>query len=371
MLKAISQQRSAWVGSLVLTLISVPAFAQHFTRTDLTVNQPSVSATAPNMDAHLVNAWGLSRSSGSPWWISDNGAGVSTLYNAAGAAQSLVVTIPSPDPNGTSAPTGTVFNYTSGFEVAPGAKAIFLFVTEDGTIAGWNPGVKPTEAVIMVNHAGKAVYKGCTLATTKFGTFLYVTNFQSGEIEVYDSSFHRVRGFRFSSGDGDHDRDDHGERGFVPFNIQNVGGNLVVTYAKKEKGSNDETHGPGLGAVRIFNPFGRLIQRLDRGSFLNAPWGVTESPSDFGVFSHRLLIGNFGDGTINVFNPISGEFEGKLLDSTGAPLWIDGLWALSFGSNGTSGSAIELYFTAGPNDENDGLFGKIAPIAAEQRGNNE
>ncbi len=366
MSKAISLRRSVWMGGLMLTLISLPAFAQHFTRTDLTVNQPSVSATAPNMDAHLVNAWGLTRSSGSPWWISDNGAGVSTLYNAAGAAQPLVVTIPSPDPNGTSAPTGTVFNYSTGFEVAPGKKAIFMFVTEDGTISGWNPGVKPTESVIMVNRAGQAVYKGCTLATTKFGTFLYVTNFKSGEIEVYDSTFKRVHGFHFGSDD-----DDHGRRGLVPFNIQNVGGSLVVTYAKKEKGSNDEVHGPGLGSVAIFNPFGRLIQRLDRGPFLNAPWGIAEAPSDFGVFSHRLLIGNFGDGTIDAFNPISGEFEGKLLDSTGAPLWIDGLWALSFGSNGTSGSAIELYFTAGPNDESDGLFGKVVPVAAEQRGNNE
>ncbi len=377
MLKAISLRRSVWVSNfLALSLVSLPAFAQHFTRTDLTVNQPSVSATAPNIDTHLVNAWGLSRSFGSPWWISDNGAGVSTLYNGAGVAQPvppppgampLVVTIPSPTAGAMSTPTGTVFNYTTGFEVAPGKKSIFLFVTEDGTISGWNPGVKPTESVIMVNRAGKAIYKGCTLATTQFGTFLYVTNFKSGEIEVYDSKFQPVHGFGF----GSHDDDDHGARGFIPFNIQNVGGSLVVTYAKKEKGSNDEAHGPGLGAVAIFNPFGRRIQRLDRGPFLNAPWGIAEAPSDFGVFSHRLLIGNFGDGTINAFNPISGEFEGKLLDSTGAPVWIDGLWALSFGGNGASGSAIELYFTAGPNGENDGLFGKLVPVIAEQRGNNE
>jgi uncharacterized protein (TIGR03118 family) len=376
MLKAISQRRSAWAGGFLLALVSLPAFAQHFTRTDLTVNQPSVSATAPNVDPNLVNAWGLSRATGSPWWISDNGAGVSTLYNAAGVAQPLppngplVVKIPSPTDGAISTPTGTVFNYTAGFEVAPGKKSIFLFVTEDGTISGWNPGVKPTESVIMVNRSGKAVYKGCTLATTQFGTFLYVTNFKTGDIEVYDSKFQRVFGFGFHA-DRDDDHHGHNMRGFSPFNIQNVGGSLVVTYAKKEKGSNDEAHGPGLGAVAIFNPFGRLIQRLDRGPFLNAPWGVAEAPSDFGTFSHRLLIGNFGDGTINAFNPISGEFEGKLLDANGAALWIDGLWALSFGSNGPSGSAIELYFTAGPNDEGDGLFGKIAPAAAEQRGNNE
>lgn len=367
MLKAISLRRSVWAGILLLALVSLPAFAQHFTRTDLTVNQSSVSPSAPNVDPNLVNAWGLSRATGSPWWISDNGMGLATLYNAAGAPQSLVVTIPGATEGAKSAPTGTVFNYTaSGFQAMPGFKSIFLFVTEDGTIAGWNPGIpgKATTAVIVKNNAGKAVYKGCTLATTQFGTFLYVTNFKTGRIEVYDSNFERVRGFF-----GFHDP--RLPRGYAPFNIQNVGGNLVVTFARQQRGSDDEAHGPGLGRVDIFNPFGRLLTRLDHGPFLNAPWGVAEAPSDFGVFSHRLLIGNFGDGTIHAFNAVTGDFEGTLLDSNGAALMIDGLWALSFGNNGPAGSAIELYFTAGPNDENDGLFGKIAPAAAEQRGNNE
>jgi len=231
---AISLRRSVWVGNLfLLTLIGLPAFAQHFTRTDLTVNLSTVSSSAPNVDGHLVNAWGLSRATGSPWWVSDNGTGVSTLYNGAGVAQPvppLVVTIPAPKEGDTSTPTGTVFNYTTGFEVAPGKKSIFLFVTEDGTISGWNPGVKPTESVIKVNRAGKAIYKGCTLATTQFGTFLYVANFKTGHIEVYDSKFQRVFGFGF----GFHD--EHAPHGFVPFNIQNVGGSLVVTYAKKREG---------------------------------------------------------------------------------------------------------------------------------------
>jgi uncharacterized protein (TIGR03118 family) len=367
MLKAISLRRSAWASISLLALISLPAFAQHFTRTDLTVNQSSVSPSAPNVDANLVNAWGLSRATGSPWWISDNGTGLSTLYNAAGVPQSLVVTIPGATEGAKSAPTGTVFNYTTnGFQVMPGFKAVFLFVTEDGTISGWNPGIpgKGTTAVIAKNNTRKAVYKGCTLATTQFGTFLYVTNFKTGRIEVYDSNFQKVFGF-FGF------RDERLPRDYAPFNIQNVGGNLVVTFAKQQRGSADEAHGPGLGRVDIFNPFGRLLARLDHGPFLNAPWGVAEAPSDFGVFSHRLLIGNFGDGTIHAFNAVTGDFEGTLLDSTGAALAVDGLWALSFGSNGTAGSAIELYFTAGPNDENDGLFGKILPAAAEQRGNNE
>lgn len=369
--------------ALALTLsISSPLLAQHYARTDLTTNSASVSAKAGTIDNNLQNAWGLSRATASPWWVADNGTGVATLYDGAGVPQPnttpqpLVVTIPAPDAKGSSGssdsttpkastPTGTVFNYTTGFEVGPGKNAIFLFVTEDGTISGWNPMVKPTEAIIKVDNSGNAVYKGCTLAQTKFGTFLYVTNFKTGRVEVYDSKFQLVHAL------GHGFRDQRLPRNFVPFNIQNVGGSLVVTFAKRESGSNDEEHGPGLGFVAIFDPFGRLVRRLDHGPFLNAPWGVALAPSDFGAFSHRLLIGNFGDGTIHAFNTVSGDFEGTVLDASGQPLTVDGLWSLSFGSNGPSGSAIELYFTAGPNDEKDGLFGKIVPDGSEQRGNNE
>jgi uncharacterized protein (TIGR03118 family) len=360
--------------AILFSLIYVPGFAQHYTRTDLTANMPSVSATAANIDSHLMNAWGLSRSSGSPWWVSDNGAGVATLYDGAGipqpiTPQPLVVTIPGLN-GGKGTPTGTVFNYTAGFEVAPGKKAIFMFVTEDGTIAGWNPTVKPTDAIQTFPPSGKpgsgeAVYKGCTLATTKRGTFLYVANFGEDRIDVFDSTFHPVRPRENAF------RNFRIPRNYAPFNIQNVGGNLVVTFAKKQRGSEDESHGPGQGFVAVFDTKGRLLLDLQHGSFLNAPWGVVQAPADFGVFSHRLLIGNFGDGTIHAFNPVSGRFEGTLLDGTGAPLMIDGLWAIGFGNNATAGSALEMYFTAGPNEERDGLLGKITPAAAEQRGNNE
>jgi uncharacterized protein (TIGR03118 family) len=356
---------------LLFALTTLPAAAQHFTRTDLTVDQSSVSPTAPNLDGNLRNAWGLTRSATSAWWVSDNAAGVSSLYDAAGVPQSLVVTIPTlGDSGASSAPTGTAFNYSSGFEIAPGKKAIFLFVTEDGTIAGWNPGVQPTEAVIAFPRSKpattrRAVYKGCTLVTTAQGTFLYVANFGEGRVDVFDSTFHRVLPGAYAF------RDLRIPRGYAPFNVQNVGGNVVATFAQKQRGSEDEQHGPGKGFVAVFDPQGRLLLDLQHGSFLNAPWGITESPSDFGVFSHRLLIGNQGDGTINAFNLVSGRFEGQLLDANGAPLAIDGLWALSFASNGASGSAIEMYFTAGPHEETDGLFGKIVPLAAEQRGSNE
>ncbi|HEX4485994.1 MAG TPA: TIGR03118 family protein [Terriglobales bacterium] len=358
MLKTISLRRSLWVGSLLLALISLPAFAQHFTRTDLT---SSVSGAAPNFDANLINGWGLSRATASPWWVSDAGKGVSTLYNAAGAPQSLVVAIPGLN-GGPGHPTGTVFNYSSGFEAAPGAKSIFLFVTIEGTIAGWNPGVKPTEAVTLKDRKGKAVFTGCTLVTNRFGTFLYAANFKTGDIEVYDSKFKHVFDLNVKRHGASH--------GLNAFNVQNVGDNLVVTFAKPSPDGR-EVHAPGAGAVAIFSPFGQLLQRVDRGNFLNAPWGVAQTPSDFGVFSHRLLIGNLGDGHVSVFNTLTGNFEGQLKDATDAAIAIDGLWALSFGGNGASGSSIELYYTAGPNEGANGLFGQLVPVVTEQRGNNE
>jgi uncharacterized protein (TIGR03118 family) len=357
--------------SVVLALMLVPAAtAQHYIRTDLTTDASSVSATAPNIDTNLKNAWGLARSTGSFWWVSDNGTGVSTLYDPAGVSQSLIVTIPPPPGQpAPSAPTGAVFNFTTAFELAPGKPAIFLFVTEDGTIAGWNPGVDATTAVIKVNHNGKASYKGVAIAQTPAGPRLYATNFETGRVEVYDGSFNPVStgGFHFNG-----QQSQHGLQ-LVPFNIWNVGGNLVVTFAYKESGEEDESHGAGLGQVEVFNVFGRAVLRLEHGPWLNAPWGVAMSPSDFGAFPHRLLIGQFGDGTIQVYNLLSGKHEGTLLSAGSVdPIVIDGLWAISFaGDNAKNGVATQLYFTAGPNDENDGLFGKIAAVDTETRGNTE
>lgn len=352
---------------LAMLASALPALAQKYTRVDLTVDVTSVSATAPNKDANLVNAWGLSRSSTSPWWVSDNGTGLSTLYDGTGAPQKLVVTIPAPKgATGPSAPTGTVFNPTTSFEVAAGKSAIFLFATEDGTISGWNPGANPTVAIITVPRSGKAIYKGLAIAQTKDGPFLYATNFLSGKVEVFDGGFQRVH----LSENAFRDPRIENEDDWAPFGIQNVGGSIVVTFARRERGSKDEQHGPGLGRVAIFDTRGRFLMELQHGPWMNAPWGVALSPGDFGAFSHRFLIGNFGDGTIHAFNAISGKHEGQVLDGSGKPLVIDGLWALSFG-NGRNGLLNELYFTAGPNDEGDGLLGKITTIATEQRGNTE
>ncbi|HWR17919.1 MAG TPA: TIGR03118 family protein [Terriglobales bacterium] len=350
---------------IVFCLVGISA-AQHYTRTDLTADVAATSPTAPNLDPNLVNAWGLARSSSSPWWVADNGTGLASLYNATGVPQALVVKIPTADGTGTSVPTGTVWNYSTGFEVAPGRPAVFLFCTEDGTIAAWNPNVDRNNAILKVLRGGKAIYKGCALAQTDAGVFLYATNFESKRVEVFDSNFQLVAS-------KEPDFKDHGRaQNYAPFGIQNVGGNLVVTFAKRESGSNDEEHGPGLGFVAIFDPTGQLLLRLEHGDFLNAPWGVALAPGDFGRFSHRLLIGNFGDGTIHAFNVVSGKHEGMMLTSAGAPLAVDGLWSISFGANSAnSGLATELYYTAGPNDEQNGLFGKITAVASENRGTSE
>jgi len=350
----------------VLALLSPGlVLAQQYQRTDLTTDSFSVSASATNLDGNLVNPWGLSRGSGSPWWVSDNGTGVSTLYNGTGVPQTRVVVIPTPDGTGTSAPTGTVFNPTSVFTVAPQMKALFLFVTEDGTIAGWNPNVDPN-AIIVKNRAGKAIYKGCAIAQGKNGPQFYATNFQSGRVEVYDGAFMRLRteddAFRLR-GLG---------RDWAPFNIQNVGGNLVVTFAHRAVGSTDEDHGAGVGFAAVFDPRGRFLLFLEHGDWFNAPWGVALAPGDFGPFSHRLLIGNFGDGTIHGFSLMTGRHEGAMQDATGQPLAIEGLWAISFGGGtANNGSATALFFTAGPNDEGDGILGQLTATAAEQPGNSQ
>jgi len=367
----LSLPRAHRVLSLVATFVLLAAgqtFAQHYTRTDLTADVNATSPGVPHLDANMVNAWGISRSSSSPFWVADNGTGVSTLYMGDGTPLSLVVTIPSPDGSGNSAPTGTVWNYSPSFEVAPQKPAVFLFVTEDGTISGWNPGVDGTHAIIKVNRAGRAIYKGCALAQTSRGVFLYATNFKTGRVEVFDGDFNLVRTQELEF----HGEDSRHFRNYVPFNIQNVGGNLVVTFARRQPGAEDEDHGPGVGLAGIFTPRLHLITMLEHGPWFNAPWGVALAPADFGPFSHRLLIGNFGDGSINAFNAVTGEHVGTMLAPDGTTLMIDGLWALSFGSNSTRGGlSTELFFTAGPNDESNGLFGKITATATEQLGNTE
>ena len=347
---------------------TAPAFsqsAQHYTQTNLVSNLASL---APTVDPNLVNPWGLSRSSKGPWWVSDNGPGLSTLYDGTGKIVPLVVKIPPADtstPTGT--PTGTIFNGDpTVFPIAPGKGAIFLFVTEDGTISGWNPGVSPN-AVVVVNNKDKSVYKGATVATVeKDGvtqTYLYAADFRRGRVEVFDAAFKPVQfGEEGWHEDNDSFDDDHLPRGYAPFNVQNIGGNIYVTYAKQDGARHDEVDGAGLGYVDVFSPRGRLLNRLQSGKWFNAPWGVTLASSDFGAYSHDVLVGQFGSGEIVAFDPLTGRYKGKLQTAANQPVTIDGLWALAFGNGVGAGPATSLYFTAGPNHEQNGLFGSIAAV---------
>ena len=344
----------------LLSGIAVPAVAQHYKETDLVADQSGTAATLT--DPNLVNPWGLSRSSGSPWWVSDNGTGLSTLYDGTGAAKALVVTIPTGDPNvsTTGTPTGTLFNGSTGFQIAANKPALFLFVTEDGTISGWNPGVNPTNAVIMVNTKSASVFKGAAFAsiTTQAGTstYLYAADFRKGRVQIYDSSFKHV------SGGEDAFRDESLPDGFAPFNIQNIGGDLYVAFAKQDSAKHDEVDGAGLGYLDVFTPSGHLVRRFEHGAWLNGPWAMAMASSDFGVYSHNLLVGQFGSGNIAVYDAATGRFQDMLRDASNNPIAIEGLWALSFGSGGGSGPATSLYFSAGTGGEQHGTFGTITPV---------
>ncbi len=383
-------------------LVPNAAFAQHYIQTNLVSDLPGMAAVK---DPNLVNPWGLARSTGSPWWVSDNGAGLSSLYDGTGTPRSLVVTIP-PPPKGSapSAPTGVVFNGSPDFVISKakggdGKPASFIFVTEDGTISAWDGGAG-TNAVLLVDHSPNAVYKGCTTADINGVRYLYVANFRSGRIEVYDTNFNPVNFSGDGDHDGEHDRDDHDgpfsrrafdddriPQGFAPFNVQDIGGSLFVTYAKQDAAKHDDDAAPGNGFVDIYSPSGRLETRLQHGDWLNSPWGVVWTPRDFGEFSNRVLVGNFGSGEIAAYDGFTGRFVGlvKTYDDPVAltgehVLTIDGLWSLTFGNSakgvsgtgsGSAGPYNSLFFSAGINHEQDGLFGTLTAVTAEQDGDEE
>jgi uncharacterized protein (TIGR03118 family) len=358
-----------WIVACAVLLIPEVALAQHYKQTNLVSD---IAALAPNHDPNLINPWGLSRSpfnavtnSGTPWWVSDNGTGKTSLYDGAGANIPIngtgFVTIPLPEgstaPN--AAPTGTVFNGSGDFVLPNGNPGRFFFATEDGTISGWNGG---TSAVIVVDNsdhgsAHGAVYKGLTIGEVNGQRFLYAANFRSGRVEVYNTHFMRVR-LREDAFD-----DDDLPRGFAPFNVQNIGGTIFVTFAKQDAARHDDVAGDGLGFVDVFTPSGRLIARLQHGPWMNSPWGVVWTPRDFGEFSNAILVGNFGSGKIAAFNGFTYKFMGFLKNSgDDSVMTIDGLWAIAFGNNATAGPATTMFFTAGINHEADGLFGTITPV---------
>ena len=353
-------------GVTLLGLVT-PVFAQHhYQQTNLVSD---VAGLAAATDASLVNPWGLSRSTSSPWWAADNGSGLSTLYNGAGVKQGLVVTIPpAAGQTGPSTPTGTVFNGSNDFSVGPvgtSEPARFLFATEEGTIAGWNPAVNATMAVTKVDHSGQAVYKGLTLGQIGAANYLYAANFFSGRVDVFDKDFKPVdlgaNAFR----------EPHLPKGYAPFNVQAVGNLIFVTFAKQDKEKIDEVDGPGRGFVAAFSPSGVLSLRLQAGPWLDAPWGVALAPADFGAVSNLILVGQFGSGKIASFEANTGKFRGLVRGSGHRPVKIDGLWALYFGNGAGAGPANSLYFTAGLDDEAHGLFGTITPLPDPVKGDND
>jgi uncharacterized protein (TIGR03118 family) len=332
----------------ILPTLSTITVAQYKV-TDFVSNQPGV---APLQDPDLVNGWGLSRAAASPWWVSDNVTGKATLYTGAGTKVALVVTIPPASGSGTGTPTGTVFNITVGstppaFVVANGgnsAPALFLFATLDGTISGWNPGVKPTDAVIAVNRSGAgAVYTGLAIASTASGDFLYAAdNGPNSHVDVFDANFNLVKSFT--------DPNIHG--GFAPYGIQVLAGNLWVTFGGNKSAS---------GFVDEFDLDGNLLQHIAVNGPLHSPWGLAMAPATgFGPFSGALLVSNnIPKGRINAFDPHTGAFLGVLRDANGQAIEIDQLWAIMFGQSGSNGQPNQLFFSAGPNNYANGRFGMI------------
>ena len=345
-----------------------PALAndEGYAQTNLVSNVPGLAKV---QDPNLKNPWGISHSATSPWWVSDNNGNVATLYDGNGTrfppppAGPLVVNIPAPGAMTGGTPTGNVFNGTGGFVVSDGSKSgssLFIFATEDGTIAGWSPAVKRTQAFKAVDNskvpdaANGAVYKGLAIDTTSTGQRLYATNFRAGTVDVFDSKFAQVHiAGAFT--------DRKIPTGFAPFGIQAVGGKIYVTYAKQKPDRHDDLSGPGNGFVDAYSTDGKLLKRLVRHGKLNSPWGIAVAPPGFGDLGGDLLVGNFGDGRINAYNPRSGEFEGTMRGPNEKPITINGLWGIGFGNDANAGPAGTLFFAAGINDETHGLFGSLAP----------
>lgn len=350
------------MGLLALSFALNAQPTQHYMQTNLVADTTGAAAA---MDSNLVNAWGMSRGTATPWWVSDNGTGVSTLYSGTGSAVSLIVTIPGNAAGVSGTPSGQVYNGTTDFNVAPDQAAKFIFVTEDGTVSAWNPNVNKTHAVLKWNNKGASVFKGIAMGTVgnPQGTstnYLYIADFRMNRILVLDTNFHYA-----TFGDNDDDDrfvDETLPAGFAPFGIQNIGGLLYVSFAMQDSAKHDDVQGAGLGYVDVFTTTGQLVHRLQHNNFMNSPWGMAQAPSDFGVFSHDILVGQFGSGNILAFDPVTGAFRGRLAGTDNKPIAIDGLWGLGFGNDGPAGPATTLYFTAGPGGESHGLFGTLTAV---------
>ncbi len=330
---------------------ATPANAGRYSVTNLVTDNQAINS-AKITDPNLVNAWGISSSSTSPFWISDNGRGVSTLYsveptNNLTSIVPLVVTIP-----GDGTPTGQVFNSAN----ASGAfnQNLFLFVSQDGTISGWRGASGTTAETLQLPDASN-VYKGATLETIGSHSYLLSANFRTGNIDV-------LKGDAGAPGLAGRFTDPGLPANYAPFNVQKLGNTIYVTYALQDAAKHDDVAGAGHGFVSAFDSNGTFLARVSGGGTLNSPWGLAIAPSTFGKFAGDLLVGNFGDGHINVFDPTNNKFLGQLNGLDGNPLSIDGLWALTPGNDHGAGSSQSIYFTAGPVNESHGLFGVIESV---------
>jgi uncharacterized protein (TIGR03118 family) len=354
--------RTALAGALTLGLLasgiaggwgSAAAAGNQFQVTNLVSDEPGEAVT---LDPNLVNAWGLAAGPTSPWWVNAADADVSVLYDGDGNIIPLVVQVPG-------GPTGLVFNGGPNFVVshrgASGPSA-FIFATESGTIRGWNALVPlpapSTHSFILANRSRvDASYKGLAIASTTDGDFIYAADFHNARVDVWDGSMHIVK-------NPNDFVDPHLPDGFAPFGIQNIGGTIFVAYALQDDEAEEEVAGAGLGFVDMFDTNGVFLGRVASRGQLNAPWGLAMAPEGFGAFGGDLLVGNFGNGEINAYEQLAnGSFvhRGKLRDAGGQPIAIDGLWALEFGNGFVAGPTDTLFFTAGPDEEEHGLFGKI------------
>jgi len=339
------------------------AHQHHHEDTDSTFSQINLvsdgSVPAMHTDPNLINPWGVSFPPDGPFWISDNNAGVTTIYDGSGnpvtIAGHTAITIAAPPGQTTpSAPDGQVFNSSgAGFDISQNGKtgsSLFIFATEDGTISGWNPNVNSGSSVIAVDNSKTgAVYKGLAIAQTNNGTMLYAANFGNGAVDVYNQNFQKVDSFT----------DPNVPKGYAPFNVQVLDGHLFVTFALQNAAKHDDVAGAGHGFVDEFNLDGTHLQRVASGGVLNSPWGLAIAPAGFGDFAGDLLVGNLGDGTSNVFNQKNDHFLGKLDNASGKPIVIQDLWTLTTGS-GPIDNPTAIYFTAGLKDEQHGVFGLLS-----------
>lgn len=323
-----------------LMFLSGAALAQ-YQLTNLVSNQ---AGQARHVDPLLVNGWGLVYGPGSPFWISDQGSGFSTLYTANGTKKPLNVSVPSAKGSGPGQPTGIVFNGSQDFKIQ-GSPAVFLFATLDGTISGWAPGVNPNAAIIVANNSNVgAVYTGLAITSNASGNFLFAADLANNKVDVFDASFNLVNSFT----------DATVPPGFAPFNVQDLNGLLYVAFAAQDEG-------PG-GYIDIYSESGAFLKRLVQGGPLNQPWGFAAAPKKFGPLSNSLLISNNinKNGTINGFNAITGQFVGTVSDASGKPIHIDQLWGIEFGGGSPNNGATNLlFFTAGPSNNLAGTFGVI------------